>query len=59
LISRFGLRRKAPRRGRSQLLPARWRPGAARLLLGNPWFARHVVLDRWFLHRFAGPLAQA
>lgn len=22
----------------------------ARALLGNPWFTRHVVLDRWFLH---------
>ena len=59
LTARFGPRREAPRRGRSQLLPARLRPGAARLLLGNPWFARHVVLDRWFLHRFAGPLVPA
>jgi geranylgeranyl reductase family protein len=59
LASRFGLRRDAPRRGRSQLLPGSLRPAAARLLLGNPWFARHVVLDRWFLHRFWSPLAQA
>ena len=21
-----------------------------RRLLANPWFARHIVLDRWFLH---------
>jgi flavin-dependent dehydrogenase len=26
--------------------------GAA--LLSTPWFARHVVLDRWFLHRSTG-----
>jgi flavin-dependent dehydrogenase len=38
--------------------PARQRPrpgplaaAAGGLLLGVPWFARHVVLDRWFLHR--------
>jgi hypothetical protein len=27
--------------------------------LAMPWFARHVVLDRWFLHRSDAPLAQA
>ena len=25
-------------------------------LLGNAWFTRHVVLDRWFLHRRQPPL---
>jgi flavin-dependent dehydrogenase len=59
LTARFGRRGDAPHRGRSELLPARLRPGLARLLLGNPWFARHVVVDRWFLHRFDAPLAQA
>jgi geranylgeranyl reductase family protein len=59
LTARFGRRSEAPRRGRSQLLPSRLRPRVARWLLGNPWFARHVVIDRWFLHRFAGPLAEA
>ena len=24
------------------------------VLLSSPWFARHVVLDRWFLHRRSG-----
>jgi geranylgeranyl reductase family protein len=27
---------------------------AGAVLLASPWFARHVVLDRWFLHRTAG-----
>lgn len=32
--------------------PARGlRQRAARWLLANRWFARHVVIDRWFLHR--------
>lgn len=36
------------------------RPGALAsaaggLLLAMPWFARHVVLDRWFLHRQGAP----
>jgi len=38
--------------------PARPRPRprslaaiAGAVLLASPWFARHVVLDRWFLHR--------
>jgi geranylgeranyl reductase family protein len=26
---------------------------AGAVLLASPWFARHVVLDRWFLHRAA------
>ncbi len=35
--------------------PPRGRPGAlttaaGAVLLSAPWFARHVVLDRWFLH---------
>ena len=59
LTARFGRRGDAPRRGRSELVPARLRPALARWLLGNPWFARHVVLERWFLHRFDAPLAPA
>ncbi len=27
---------------------------AGGVLLASPWLARHVVLDRWFLHRAAG-----
>jgi flavin-dependent dehydrogenase len=32
-------------------LPSPIVSGLARILLTNPWFSRHVVLDRWFLHR--------
>jgi flavin-dependent dehydrogenase len=32
-------------------LPAAWRRALAGRLLGTPAFARHVVLDRWFLRR--------
>ncbi len=44
LIQRFGRGRQA------DLGPDFMRQALARMLLGNPWFARHVVLDRWFLH---------
>jgi flavin-dependent dehydrogenase len=51
-------RRYAQRLAQEQGDPARpqRRPGALAsaaggLLLAMPWFARHVVLDRWFLHR--------
>jgi geranylgeranyl reductase family protein len=40
---------------RSRLRPLAAAAGA--VLLGSSWFARHVVLDRWFLHRAAGPAA--
>jgi len=56
LTARFGPRGTAPRPGLSDLVPAHLRPRFARLMLGNRWFARHVVLDRWFLHRFDAPL---
>jgi geranylgeranyl reductase family protein len=32
-------------------LPARLVSLFAKLLLASPWFSRHVILDRWFLHR--------
>ncbi len=32
-------------------LPAQVVSCVARILLANRWFSRHVVLDRWFLHR--------
>jgi geranylgeranyl reductase family protein len=34
--------------------PRPLRVTAGAVLLAWPWFARHVVLDRWFLHRAAG-----
>lgn len=45
LVARFGP--AAAPRGAG---PASLRNFLAGVLLGNKWFARHVVLDRWFLH---------
>jgi flavin-dependent dehydrogenase len=47
---RFG-RRGRERFSPTSLVPSRWRPAVAARVLANPWFARHVVLDRWFLDR--------
>jgi flavin-dependent dehydrogenase len=32
-------------------LPSSWIEALGRAVLANGWFSRHVVLDRWFLHR--------
>jgi geranylgeranyl reductase family protein len=32
-------------------LPGKWIALLGRVVLANGWFSRHVVLDRWFLHR--------
>jgi flavin-dependent dehydrogenase len=45
LVARFGAT-AAP----SGVGPAFLRHFLAGILLGNKWFTRHVVLDRWFLH---------
>ncbi|GFO69673.1 geranylgeranyl reductase [Geomonas limicola] len=37
-------------------LPAPVQRLGTRLLLGNSWLTRHLVLDRWFLHREQRPL---
>lgn len=50
LISRFGSR-LATSDSTSRWLPAALQQKLARYLLNNPWFTRHIVLDRWFLHR--------
>jgi len=39
-----------------RFLPAPWIGAMARRLLGTRWFTRHVVLNRWFLHRGEAPL---
>lgn len=45
---RFG----TPRNGSiTDRLPAGWLHALAARLLTTKWFARHIVLDRWFLHR--------
>jgi flavin-dependent dehydrogenase len=43
---------RGPRRNRQEL-PAGLAALAGRLLLGNAWLARRIVLDRWFLHQGA------
>lgn len=55
LAERFGrLRHQAAQR---QFVPNAWRQAVARRLLATRWFTRHVVIDRWFLHRHQAPLA--
>jgi flavin-dependent dehydrogenase len=47
IVDRFG----TPRQGAiTDRLPMAFLQFAARRLLTNGWFTRHVVLDRWFLH---------
>jgi flavin-dependent dehydrogenase len=53
LTSRFG--RKPVRALAGQPAPA-WKRFLARRLIVRPWFARHIVVDRWFLHRHEAPL---
>jgi flavin-dependent dehydrogenase len=56
LENRFGPRDPLFRFGPTDLLPAplaRWIAGK---LLANPWFARHVVVERWFVHAHQAPL---
>lgn len=48
LVSRFGVRSEAFQR---HILPSGVRAWIGRRLLSTSWFARHVVLERWFLHQ--------
>jgi flavin-dependent dehydrogenase len=54
--ARLGRRRGRPGLGVTDLLPEAWRGPVAGRFLANRWFARHVVVERWFLHRFDAPL---
>ena len=53
---RFGARTGRPGFGWTDLLPEAWRGPVGGRFLANGWFARHVVVDRWFLHRHGAPL---
>lgn len=53
LHARYGLRVVPASQG---MLSGRLRQALAGWLLGSRWFARHVVLDRWFLHAHEKPL---
>ena len=48
LQGRFGAMKTGA--GLSDRIPARLKQLLGQKLIANPWFARHVVLDRWFLH---------
>ena len=48
LMQRFG--KKNPRPVSKSLLPENIRQKTAVKLMQSSWFARHVVIDRWFLH---------
>lgn len=48
ILARFGKRQ--PDRAASAMLPERVRHALAGRLLATRWFARHIVLNRWFLH---------
>ncbi len=56
ILQRFGRRSTS---FHSPAPPARWRCRLARLLVSNGPFARHVILDRNFLHRRATALLPA
>jgi geranylgeranyl reductase family protein len=56
VVARFGPRRTRP--GVTDVLP-HWIAGPlAGRLFTSAWFARRVVVDRWFLHRQQPPLAK-
>ncbi len=55
VLARFGRPKPIPA-GRDSRPPA-WQIGLGRKLLGWPWFARNIVMDRWFLHAHEPPLA--
>jgi flavin-dependent dehydrogenase len=51
LEARLGPRRPRRRLGLTDVLPEPWARALAGRLLASPWFARRVVVDRWFTHR--------
>jgi menaquinone-9 beta-reductase len=55
LRQRFG--RRAHGRPANPLMPPGIRTWIGERLLGTHWFARRVVVDRWFLHQHEPPLA--
>ncbi|MDH3285273.1 MAG: NAD(P)/FAD-dependent oxidoreductase [Acidobacteriota bacterium] len=54
--ARFGRRYGRMRAGLTSVLPRAWRGPVAGRLMTNRWVARHLVVDRWFLHRHDPPL---
>ena len=56
LASRFGNPRGDWATEVGRRMPVRLLGAISRQLLGNRWFSRHVVIDRWFLHLALPPL---
>jgi flavin-dependent dehydrogenase len=56
---RLGPRRPRRTLGLTDVLPEPWARAVAGRLLASPWFARSVVVDRWFTHRAEPALAAA
>jgi flavin-dependent dehydrogenase len=56
LTARFGERLQGDTPAASGRLVQRLKESLAHWLLRRGWFARHVVIDRWFLHRQHPPL---
>lgn len=54
LTERFGERQPAP--DLMERLPQSIKEFVAHRLLGSRWFAQHVVMNNWFLHRQQAPL---
>jgi flavin-dependent dehydrogenase len=54
VLARFGRPKPAPL-GRDPRPPT-WQTALGRRLLSWPWFVRHIVMDRWFLHVYEPPL---
>lgn len=56
MVRRFGRRDAHPVSALSALVPPALRPRIARWALASRLVAKHVILDRWFLHRHLAPL---
>ncbi|HBZ70002.1 MAG TPA: NAD(P)/FAD-dependent oxidoreductase [Deltaproteobacteria bacterium] len=56
MVGRFGRRDARAVSALSALVPAALRPRIARWALASRFVAKHVILDRWFLHRDLAPL---
>lgn len=50
IMARFGRRPSCRRATKSRWLPRPWQTCLMGRLIGNRWFARRVILERWFLH---------
>jgi geranylgeranyl reductase family protein len=51
LAARFGESGRDFSTSLGSRLPTSWIEAIGRAILANGWFSRHVILDRWFLHR--------